>query len=153
MPDPAVAPLQESVTLPSARAALTEQAVGAPQAVIAQRTLLLSLNAEVQFNVSVTLIRYLVYVPCVWEGVTTLLPLVAEEVTVATAAQLPQLVPSVEVQCSMAYEAMALVPAAAPLQERVMSWLQYGVGLAVNVVGAVGSVFRRTELEDTLHPE
>jgi len=61
--------------------------------------LLLSLKADVQLSVSVTLSRYLVYVPWVWEGVTTLLPLVAEEVTVATAAQLPQFVPSVEVQC------------------------------------------------------
>ena len=101
MPEPDVAPLQDSVTLPSATVALTEQAVGAQQAVIAQRILLLSLYAEVQLKASVTLIRYLVYVPDVWEGVTTLLPLVAEDVTVANAAQLPQFVPSVDVQCWM----------------------------------------------------
>jgi len=110
--------------LPSATVALTEQAVGAPQAVIAQRTLLLSLNAEATPRASVTLIRYLVYVPCVCEGVTTLLPLVAEEVTVTKAAQAPQVEPSVEVQCWMSYFEMALVPATVPLQERVMSWFQ-----------------------------
>ena len=65
LPEPEAAPLQESVTLPSDKVVLTEHAVGAPQAVIAQRTLLLSLNAEAQLSVSVTLIWYLVYVPCV----------------------------------------------------------------------------------------
>jgi len=99
LPEPEVAPLQESVTLPSAKVALTVQAVGAPQAVITQRILLLSLYADAQLKVSVTLILYLVYVPCAWEGVTTRLPLVAEEATVASAAQLPQFVPSVDVQC------------------------------------------------------
>lgn len=52
-------------------------------------------------------------------GVTTLLPLVEEVVTVASADQDDQVVPSIDVQCSILYCLIALVPDAAPLQESV----------------------------------
>ena len=60
LPEPTVAPLQDSVTFPSASAALTEHAVGAPQAVMAHRILLLSLEAEARPRVSTAAMRYLV---------------------------------------------------------------------------------------------
>ena len=53
----------------------------------------------------------------------------------------------------MLYSRIGLVPAAAPLQESVTWLLTYTEGDAVKVVGAVGRVFRRRELEFADHGE
>jgi hypothetical protein len=46
LPAPSEAPLHESDRFPSAKVALTEQAVGAPQAVMSQKMLLLIFSTE-----------------------------------------------------------------------------------------------------------
>jgi hypothetical protein len=46
LPAPSDAPLHESAMFPSAKVTLTEQAVGAPQAVMSQKMLLLTFSTE-----------------------------------------------------------------------------------------------------------
>lgn len=60
---------------------------------------------------------------------------------------------SVEVRLAIMKPLIALVPPAAPLHVREISSVLYTVGVAATAVGAVGSVFRRTELVETFQPE
>ena len=60
---------------------------------------------------------------------------------------------SVEVRLEIVNPLIALVPPAAPLHVREMTSVLYTTGVAVTIVGAVGSVFRRTEFVVIFQPE
>ena len=60
---------------------------------------------------------------------------------------------SVEVRLAIVNPLIALVPPVAPLHAREIVSVLYTAGVAVTAVGAVGSVFRRTELVVIFQPE
>ena len=80
-------------------------------------------------------------------------PLPAVCVSVESVVQALQAALSVEVRLAIQNPLIALVPPAAPLHVREMASVLYTAGVAVTAVGAIGRVFRRTELVETFQAE
>lgn len=82
-----------------------------------------------------------------------MVPEAALETIVVSASYADQFTPSVDVACCMTYCLIALVPGIVPLHDRVIFLTSYIGGVAVKVVGGIGSVFLLTVLLETVQSE
>ena len=153
LPAPWVAPLHESVTAPSVSVALSEKVDGSPHGVIEHRMLALAFTAELTSSASIVVTPNCVYVPMTRDTVGVYVPLPAVCVSVVSVVHALQVALSVEVRLAIVNPLIALVPPAAPLHVSEIASVLYTAGVAVTAVGAVGRVFRRTELVETFQPE